>query len=281
MNDASPDSPIASLDPQAAEFYRSAMQILRAAGLRFLVGGAYAFASYTGIVRHTKDFDIFIHPGDLPRAMDALAAAGFAADLKFPHWLAKVYCGDNFVDLIFSSGNGVARVDDLWFAHAPEGEVLGEPVRLCPVEEMIWSKGFIMERERFDGADVAHLLHSAAENLDWARLVERFGPNWRVLLAHLILFGFIYPADAGRIPREVMETLCSRLGAELRNPPSGDPHCRGTVLSRQQYLPDVGTAGYRDARLKPGGRLSPEEIGIWTEAIKEDGACPGKAPADR
>ena len=64
--------------------------------------------------------------------------------------------------MIFSSGNGVATVDDEWFAHAPEGEVLGLPVRLVPAEEMIWSKAFIMERERFDGADIMHCSSRAA-----------------------------------------------------------------------------------------------------------------------
>ena len=33
------------------------------------------------------------------------------------------------------------------------GEALGIPVRFCAIEEMIWSKGYIMERERFDGAE--------------------------------------------------------------------------------------------------------------------------------
>jgi hypothetical protein len=27
------------------------------------------------------------------------------------------------------------------------------PVIFCPPEEMIWSKAFVMERERYDGAD--------------------------------------------------------------------------------------------------------------------------------
>ena len=62
------------------------------------------------------------------------------------------------MDVIFNSGNGVARVDDLWFDHAPRTNVLGVIVRLSPAEEMIWSKAFIQERERFDGADVLHLL---------------------------------------------------------------------------------------------------------------------------
>jgi hypothetical protein len=28
------------------------------------------------------------------------------------------------------------------------------------VEEMVWQKAFIMERERFDGADVVHLIQA-------------------------------------------------------------------------------------------------------------------------
>jgi hypothetical protein len=32
---------------------------------------------------------------------------------------------------------------------------------------MIWSKGFVMERERFDGADVTHLLRAVGPKLNW------------------------------------------------------------------------------------------------------------------
>ena len=78
--------------------------------------------------------------------------------MAFHHWLAKAHHGDKFIDVIFNSGNGVAEVDDEWFAHAVDEEVLGAPVKLVPAEEMIWSKAMIMERERYDGADVAHLL---------------------------------------------------------------------------------------------------------------------------
>ena len=66
-------------------------------------------------------------------------------------------------------------------------------VRLSPAEEMIWSKAFIQERERFDGADVMHLLREIGPSLDWPRLLMRFGDYWRVLLSHLIMFGFVYP----------------------------------------------------------------------------------------
>jgi hypothetical protein len=55
------------------------------------------------------------------------------------------------MDVIFSSGTR-SRVDDLVRARA-EGQRAGL-IGLTPVEEMIWSKAFIQERERFDGADV-------------------------------------------------------------------------------------------------------------------------------
>ena len=64
--------------------------------------------------------------------------------------------------------------------------VLDVPVRLIPAEEMIWSKAFVMERERYDGADVAHILRACAETLDWPRLLQRFDGHWRVLLQHLV-----------------------------------------------------------------------------------------------
>ncbi len=146
----------AGLDPETREFYRRSLLQLKDAGVDFLVGGAYAFERYTGIARHTKDFDIFVRRADCERALSVLSGAGCRTELTFPHWLGKAYCGDAFVDVIFSSGNGVAEVDDVWFANAVDDESLGIPVKLCPPEEMIWSKSFVMERERFDGADVAH-----------------------------------------------------------------------------------------------------------------------------
>ena len=62
-----------------------------------------------------------------------------------------------------------------------------------------------MERERYDGADVAHLLRAHGDRLDWPRLLRRFGPHWRVLLSHLVLFGFIYPGERALVPAWVMD----------------------------------------------------------------------------
>ena len=197
----------------------------------------------------------------------ALDSAGYRTEVSFPHWLAKAFGDDGFVDVIFSSGNGVTEVDDEWFTHASQGEIFGVPVNICPAEEMIWAKGYVQERERFDGADIAHLIRCRGECMDWGRLLRRFGEHWRVLFSHLITFGFVYPAERAKIPAWVLMELSERLGREIERPTPEGQICFGTLLSREQYLTDIGKWGYHDARLEPEGRLSPEEVAHWTAAI--------------
>jgi hypothetical protein len=251
----------------AADFYIDALKKLQDTGIPFLVGGAFAFSHYSHVPRDTKDVDIFVRPEDCPRVLEAFAKFGYQTEMPFPHWLGKIYADHHFIDVIFSSGNGLARVDDLWFDHAPRTNVLGVIVRLSPVEEMIWSKSFILERERFDGADVMHLLRETGPSLDWPRLLMRFGDYWRVLLSQLILFGFVYPDKRQNVPQWVMDELLRRLG--VSRPNLQNDVCYGTLLSREQYLHDLGHWKYRDAREQPEGPMTREQLDIWTDAITQ------------
>jgi Aminoglycoside-2''-adenylyltransferase len=254
-----------SVHDPAADFYIGALRTLQQTNIPFLIGGAFAFSHYTHMPRETKDIDLFVRQEDCRRVLDAFAALGYRTELPFPHWLGKVHGGDYFIDVIFNSGNGVARVDDLWFDNATKTNVLGLIVRLSPAEEMIWSKAFIQERERFDGADVLHLFREVGPALDWPRLLMRFGDYWRVLLSHLILFGFVYPDRRQNIPTWVMEELLRRLS--VSRPNLQNDTCYGTLLSREQYLHDVEQWKYRDGREQPEGPMSADEIRIWTNAI--------------
>ena len=264
-------SALAVLDESSIRFYRHALSILKNADVPHLVGGAYAFARYTGIERHTKDFDVFIRKDDFQRASFAFQKAGYETELTFPHWLGKAFKGEDFVDLIFSAGNGVATVDDTWFQHAVKEQVFGVDVELIPAEEMIWSKGLIMERERYDGADVAHVIRATGEKLDWRRLLDRYGKYWRALFAHLVLFGFIYPSDRSKVPAWVMDELLDRVSQETKAGDAPDKVCNGTIISRQQYLKDIEEWGYKDAR-REDGLMSDEDIHRWTAGIEVDGA---------
>ena len=259
------------LDEQTRNFYRDGLNRLDDAKIPYLVGGAYAFAQFTGIERHTKDFDIFIRREDFDRIVSVLDKAGYSTELSFPHWLGKAFKGEDFIDLIFSAGNGVAQVDDTWFENAVPAEVIGKQVKLIPPEEMIWSKGLIMERERYDGADVAHVIKAIGHKLNWRRLLDRYGPYWRVLFAHIVLFGFVYPGHRSQVPQWVMDELGGRLALETKQNDTPEKVCYGSIISRQQYLTDLTQWGYKDARLKPLGNMTKEDIARWTAGIERDG----------
>src|SRR5881409_40565 len=172
--------------------HRRSVVALQDADIPFLIGGAYVVEVYAGVSRQTKDFDLYLRPQHVDLALDALKRAGYKTKKTFPHWLAKASRGRDHVDMIFRAGNGLCEVDDSWFERARGHEFLGSEVKLCAPEEMIWMKAYIMERERFDGADITHILRCCVAEIDWTHLVRRFGPDWRVLLSHLVLFGYIY-----------------------------------------------------------------------------------------
>jgi hypothetical protein len=248
-------------------FYVDVLKRLVRAEVPFVVGGGFAFALYSGVDRVKKDLDIFVREVDAPRALARLSEAGYNTELTFPHWLGKIRCGAHLIDLIFSSGNGIARVDDAWFQHSIAALVLGVPAQLCPPEEMIWSKAFIQERERFDGADVLHLFRSCGPTLDWDRLIKRFGQHWRVLFASIVLFGYVYPSEIDCIPGWVTESLGARFRTDRADPTTSV--CRGTLLSRAQYRWDIEQLGYADARMEPVGQLRRDDIAVWDAGIEE------------
>src|SRR5262245_41145475 len=75
-------------------FYVDAMALLDRHEIPALVGGAYAFAHHSGLSRETKDLDLFLRPADFTRALTLFHQRGFRTDVPYPHWLGKVYCGD-------------------------------------------------------------------------------------------------------------------------------------------------------------------------------------------
>ncbi len=64
----------------------------------------------------------------------------------------------------------------------------------------------------------------------------------------------------------MLDDLATRHAA-LRASPSHEKVCCGTLVSRAQYLLDIGQYGYSDARLAPRGAMSAEDTIFWTWAI--------------
>jgi hypothetical protein len=254
------------------EVYRLALETLNRAGVPYVVSGLYAIHVYTGVYRETKDLDLLMEPHVVLDAARALKDAGFTVRLEEPHWLAKALM-DAQVDLIFGMANGIGFIDADWYAHSRPAILAATPVRVAPPEELIWHRLFIGERHRFDMADVVHLILHLGRDLNWDRLLERVGPNWRLLVSQLQFFNYVYPEHRDRVPDSVRERLRERDLDDLSPEPEGKaPLCRGTMLSRYSFAIDVNEWGFRDARseLVAGMRSSPiigeiRNAEVWDE----------------
>lgn len=242
------------------ELYKQVLATLNAAGVPYVVAGAYAIHAHTGIYRETKDLDLFVEPEQVVPAMRALRAIGLATRLEQPHWLAKAISGRRFVDLIFGMGNGLALIDHDWYAHSSPAILAATPVRVAPVEELIWHRLFINERHRQDMSDIVHLIASVGPAIDWRRLLDKTGQHWPLLLSQIFVFLYVYPELSDRVPRWLLDELVERAHAEAHRERSGERVTRGTLISRFSFTIDVHEWGFRDVRAEEINRLEARPI---------------------
>jgi hypothetical protein len=229
----------------AESCYRDVLQALQQGGITCAVGGAFALHKHTGIWRTTKDLDLLLEPRLAPKALAQLRQAGFETLVQDPIWLAKAIRGNYFVDLITGVGNASLVVDASWMDRAPMDEVLGLPCRVLAAEEMIASKLFVTRRERFDGADVSHLLLSCADKLDWNRLFDLLGCHWELLYWALVFYSYTYPAEITRVPQRIWLDLNNRFREHVLHPPKDAPS-RGSLVDPLMFAIDVNEWGERN-----------------------------------
>jgi hypothetical protein len=223
----------------ASPFYKEAMHHLNSTGQRFMIGGGFAFHIHTGIFRDTKDLDIFCTVKDYPEVLRGLADKGYETEVRDNRWLAKAYKDQFFIDIIFSSPNGLCVVEDSWFDTAVKGEIQGEEALFIGAEDLIWCKIYVQNRERYDGADVNHLILRKGKELDWKLLYKKMEYHWSLLLGQLFNFLFVYPGRHDCIPKWLMDELLQRAKAELSLSPGFENICRGSLLCHTHYEPDI------------------------------------------
>jgi hypothetical protein len=260
------------------EAYKRALDAVNAAGVPYVVAGAYAIYEHTGIYRKTKDLDLFFEPSAVIAAARALKDAGFVTRLEDAHWLAKATRGEYFVDLIYGMGNGVALIDKGWVHHSRGGILAAQPVRIAPAEELIWHRLFISERHRHDVSDILHLMLCVGETLDWKHLVERTGPNWPLLLAQIMTFSYVYPGYRSNVPAWVYKQLLERARTELTVDDEDVDFTRGPLISRFSFSIDTREWGFHDprGRFVREARNRPEvraiaEADVWDERGEDRG----------
>ncbi len=245
-----------TIPEEQESLFREILELLERKGTRFAVAGAFALREHTGICRDTKDLDLFLTPENAVTALKHLQEKGFECEVRDPVWLFKAHRNGFFVDLITGMSNAAIVVDDSWIERASPAVVQGITTRVLAAEELVASKLFIARRERFDGADIAHVIYGTRGKLDWQRILKLIGEHWEMLLWALVLFRYSYPAQTQYVPQEVWTGLVSRFHDVVSHQ---DPVAifRGSLVDDKQFAIDVNEWGlenllqeYRERRLK-------------------------------
>ncbi len=214
--------------------YQLVMREVQERGLPTAIGGGFAFSAYAQRWRNTKDIDLYVLPSDRDTVKAIVLAAGFD-DLyeRAPYdrtWIFRAQRDGVIVDVIWAMANYLTNVDARWLSHGPELNVRGTRFRLLPVEELMWAKLFVLQRDRCDWPDLLNVLRGQVEHIDWKHLLERVGDNARLLGGLLSVFGWLCAAEARRIPPWVWK----RVG--LLPPPADAPCARTELLDRRDWF---------------------------------------------
>jgi uncharacterized nucleotidyltransferase DUF6036 len=221
-----------------AALFKEVLLLLETLKCSYAVAGAFALRQHTGICRYTKDLDIFLTAETASEVLPVFGNNDFRYEVCDPFWLAKVHRGPYFVDFITGMSNGVIVVDDSWIDRACPAKICGVSSRVLAPEETLASKLFVTRRERFDGADIAHIIFSARGDLDWGRVLQLAGEHWELVLWSLLLFKYVYPAHSKYVPLTLWDDLMGRLAADLRRSDS-TARFRGTLIDDVMFAIDV------------------------------------------
>jgi hypothetical protein len=251
--------------------FREVLELMESERVPVVVSGAFALHEHTGIWRDTKDLDLFMPAAEVARALNVLSRDGFETEVLDPIWLAKARRAGYFVDLITGMSNGVVRVDYTWIRRARRSEIFGISARVLAPEELIASKVFVTRRERFDGADICHIIYGTRGDFDWQRLMTLMGEHWQMLLWCLVLYQYIYPGHCNYVPEKIWEELLSRFKMELKHPNKAIDF-RGSLIDENMFAIDVLEWGKRDVL---------EEYRLRADNIHAEGTCQAQKPAEQ
>jgi len=228
----------AEVPEEQGSLFRDVLLALERRGVPYTVSGAFALRQHTGICRQTKDLDLFVTASNCELALECLRQEGMECSVLDPVWLAKARRGDYFVDLITGMSNGLIAVEDSWIERSRRAVVYGVTTRVLAPEELVASKIFVARRERFDGADIAHVIYGTHGGFDWRRELELVGDQWEMLLWSLVLFRYVYPGQSHYVPGEIWCELLKRFEGELQNPNPGAKF-RGSLVDDNMFAIDV------------------------------------------
>lgn len=201
--------------------YRTGMETVRNTGIGFMLGGGFAMAAFTGRWRDTKDIDFYILPSDRDKVVAALTRAGFKDYFEQrPYdrkWIYRSVREEVVIDIIWAMANQRAAVDASWFTRAEELTLRSQKVQVVPLEEFIWAKLYILQRDHCDWTDVFNVVYANGPSIEWDHLMGRLGEDLNLLRGMLSVYAWLCPKKVRELPQD----LWSKLG--IPAPAPDDP----------------------------------------------------------
>lgn len=225
------------IPPEQWEVYASFLIELARRGIPCAVGGGLAVSAYSGCVRNTKDMDLYILQKDSHDVIEISRALGFGEFTEVRYdtaWSYRCCRGQYVIDFLWRMLNKRSFIEESWLTLGWDLQVRGLALKLLPVEELIWSKLYILRMDRADWPDILSLLYARGVELDWERLLGNLGDDRLVLGGVVNLLRWLCPGRVRRFP----ESIWTPLG--LLPPSSRHPEIdydRVALLGAQHLFP--------------------------------------------
>jgi hypothetical protein len=125
--------------------------------------------------------------------------------------------------------------------------IAGVRSQIISAEDLIASKLFVTRRERFDGADIAHIIYRTRGRIEWERIFQLAGEHWEMVLWALVLFRYVYPAHSGFVPAPLWQDLLSRYMHLVQHPDPQAPF-RGSLIDENMFSIDLKDWGLENVQ---------------------------------
>lgn len=191
------------------DVYETVIDGLMHEHIPFVVGGGIAMSAYAGLMRNTKDLDIYVTRRNREEAIRVLTRAGLSDYFDIlPYdreWIYRGQKNEVIVDIIWAMANQRAQVDEDWIRRGPTIALRGKSVSLLPPEELLWAKLYVMQRERCDWGDALNLVYTLGPHIEWDWLVGRLEDDVPLLDAMLRVYTWLCPDGAAKLPKWLFE----------------------------------------------------------------------------
>jgi len=233
------------IPPEHWAVYKCVLDRLCAEEIPFALGGGLALGVYTRKFRRSKDLDIYVLPENREQIIAAMGDCGledyFSVKEYVRDWIYRGHKNHVIVDAIWAMANKRADVDERWLHGGPVVEMFGQQFHVIPPEELIWSKLYVLQRDRCDWPDIVNLIYATGPALDWDHLMKRVEQDRPLMKGVLSVFSWVCPARAASIPRRVWH----RLGLDTPKPereqdPEGRPSRTDLLDTRPWLLAEPG-----------------------------------------